>query len=202
MPAEAPPAQTVSAEGLSLGALAGRWPGFPPDLERYYLPIETVVSSDRRESVPLRLADFTLLDASGRERQPVSPRDVTTALFGTYGRQSRLPGGATVLPARTSFYFHGRFGYPYGGYPYGSYGPFGYPYYYDPPYYTYRYRRYADLTEDLLRLGLTESMLEPGAAARAFLYFPPAEGDRTALRLRWSAPPLETALVAPVVKAD
>ncbi len=69
----APPAQTVMAEGLALTALGGRWTGFPPDLERYYIPIEVVIKNDRKEAVPLRLEDFALLDASGRERAAVAP---------------------------------------------------------------------------------------------------------------------------------
>lgn len=193
-----PAAQTVSADGLSLAAMAGRWRGFPPDLDRYYLPIEAFVSNDRPEPVPLRLEDFVLLDPSGRETRPASPREATAALFGTYGRQSRLDAGATVVPARTFFFFHGRFGYPY-----GYYGPYYSPYYYYwPPAYPYGYRRYGDLTGDLVRFALAETRLEPRGAAQGFLYFPRVEGDPGTLRLRWSPPPLEAGLVAPVAALD
>lgn len=208
-----PPAQTVRADGLALTAIGGRWPGFPPDLERYYVAIEAVIASDRAEAVPLRLGDFTLLDASGRERAAVPPREATAVLFGSYGRPSAVErpadeaagaggagdapaGKAAVVPARTFFFFSGRFAYPF-------YDPYYYPYYPYYPYgysYPYRYRAptYTELTGDLLRLGLAEGRIEPRASVGGFLYFARGEGNLTSLRLRWSAPGLAAPLVAPV----
>lgn len=213
----APPAQTIMAEGLALTALGGRWTGFPPDLERYYIPIEVVIKNDRKEAVPLRLEDFTLLDASGRERAAVAPREATAALFGSYGRRSALDapaasgaaaegalgeasaGAAAIVPARSSFFFSGHFGFP-------PYYPYSYPYYGPPPGYSYSYpygrdgaRLYADLTGDLVRFGLAEGKVKRHASVRGFLYFPREEGELTGLRLRWSPPVLTGApLVAPI----
>lgn len=223
------PAQTVRGDGLALTALAGEWSGFPPDLDRYYLPIRAVIVNDRADAVPLRFADFALLDASGTARAAVPPQDATAVLFGTYGRRSAVdspavapsaavpgaapgtaadaatlgatPGGAAVTPARTTFFFSGRFVYPFGYYyPYYPYYPYGY--YYGPYYRGYRYRSYADLTGDLLRFGLREERIAPKAAIDGFLYFPRAEGDPKELRLRWSPPGLATPLVAPVAEVD
>ncbi len=213
----APPAQTITAEDLALTALGGRWNGFPPDLERYYVPIEAVIVNKRAEAVPLRIEDFTLLDASGRERAAVAAREATTVLFGSYGRRSALDGpaangaaasalgealagAAAIVPARSSFFFSGHFGFP-------LYDPYFYPYYY--PYYGpppgYDSRRgdgtqtYAALTGDLMRFGLAEGRVKRHASVRGFLYFPREEGELTGLRLRWSPPVLAGApLVVPV----
>ncbi len=223
--AAAPPAQTIMAEGLALTALGGRWTGFPPDLEHYYIPIEVVIKNDRKEAVPLRLEDFALLDASGRERAAVAPREATTVLFGSYNRRSALDGpgadrtaaggtpgeasagAAAIVPARSSFFFSGHFGFPlYDPYFY----PYPYPYYGPPPGYSYSYpygrdgaRLYADLTGDLVRFGLAEGKVKRHASVKGFLYFRWEEGERTALRLRWSPPGLTGApLVVPVAPGD
>ncbi len=208
-----PAAQTVRGDGLALTALWGEWSGFPPDLDRYYLPIRVVIVNDRAESVPLRLADFALLDASGASRAAVPPQEATAVLFGTYGRRSSVddtaataealpaaarwpgatPGGATVVPARTAFFFSGHFVYPFGYY-YYPYYPYGY-------YRAYRYPTYAELTGDLLRFGLREGPIAARASIDGFLYFPRAEGEPKELRLRWSPPGLATPLVAPLAAA-
>jgi hypothetical protein len=202
MPA-GPPAQTVQAEGLALTALGGAWRAFPPDLERYYVPVEAVLVNDRGERVPLRLSDFALLDVGGQGRAPLPPREATTRLFGAYGRRSAIepplagPPAGTILPARGYFFFQWRLGWPY--YAYGPYYPYGYgPYY---PYYgAPRRPTYEEATGDLLRYGLADGGLEPRASLRGFLYFPRGDRDEEMLRLRWAAPGLATPLVAPVAE--
>src|SRR5512145_1006832 len=82
-----PPAQTVRADGLALTAAADQWRAFPPDLDRYYLAIETTVDNDRDGPVPIRLEDFRLLDPTGGARPAVAAREATAALFGSYGRR-------------------------------------------------------------------------------------------------------------------
>lgn len=193
----APPAQTVRAGGLALTAVADQWRAFPPDLDRYYLAIETTIENERNAEVPLRFEDLSLLDASGGVRQAVAPGDATVALFGTYGRR-RSEAAPLIRPAATYFSFGARFGYPYYYYPW--------PYYYDPygygppPYYgpAPRRRTYEEATGDLIRLGLRAAPIEAGAAVRGFLYFPRGEGEATNLRLAWRAPDLDSPLVAPV----
>lgn len=193
-----PPAQTVEAGGLALTALAGTWRGFPPDLGRYYVPIEVVVVNDRAERAAIRPGDFALLDAAGGERAALPPREATTRLFGVYGRRSRLapvePPAGAVVPARSSFFFSWHFGWPY--YPWGPYYPYGYPY--GPYYATPRRPTYEEATGDLLRFGLTEGSVEPKGSVRGFLYFPRGERDDQTLRLRWAAAGLPSPLVAPV----
>ncbi|HWP34159.1 MAG TPA: hypothetical protein VNM66_01045, partial [Thermodesulfobacteriota bacterium] len=99
--------------------------------------------------------------------------------------------GAPVTPARTTFFFSGHFVFPL--YPYYAYP---YPYYVVPP--PYRYRTYAELTGDLLRMGLHDGRLDPGASIHGFLYFPRADGERRGLRLRWSPPGAAAPLIAQV----
>src|SRR5690606_2882761 len=53
-----PPAQTVRAGGLALTAVADQWRAFPPDLDRYYLAIETTIENGREAPVELRYEDF------------------------------------------------------------------------------------------------------------------------------------------------
>ncbi|HEY8369823.1 MAG TPA: hypothetical protein VIM86_10965 [Thermodesulfobacteriota bacterium] len=197
-----PPAQTVRAGGLALTAVADQWRAFPPDLDRYYLAIETTIENGREAPVELRYEDFALLDPSGGVRTAIAPRDATITLFGRYGRQhsEAAPG---LRPVTTYFGFGARFGYPYYGWPY-DYGPYYDPYWYWPPpgYYYYRpaprWRTYEEATGDLVRYGLRAGPLAAGATVSGFLYFPRGEGEATNLRLRWSAPGLEAPLVAPV----
>lgn len=196
-----PPAQTVRAGDLALTAVADRWRAFPPDLDRYYLAIETTIENTRQAPVPLRFEDFALLDPSGGVRNAVAPREATVALFGEYGRR-RSEATPAIRPVATYFSFGARFGYPYYyGWPY--YGPYYDPYWYGPPpgyYYrpAPRRRTYEEATGDLIRYGLQAGSVAPGATLTGFLYFPRGEGEATNLRLRWTAPDIQTPLVAPV----
>jgi hypothetical protein len=196
-----PPAQTVRAGGLAITAVADQWRAFPPDLDRYYLTIETTIENSRQAPVAVRFEDFALLDPSGGVRTAVAPREATVALFGHYGRRQSEAAPA-IRPAATYFSFGARLGYPdYYGWPY--YGPFYDPYWYGPPpgyYYrpAPRRRTYEEATGDLIRYGLQAGPVAPSATVRGFLYFPRGEGEATNLRLRWSAPGLDAPLVAPV----
>jgi hypothetical protein len=192
------PAETVRAHGLAFTVLDGRWPGYPPDLGRYFRPLEAVVANEGTAVVPVRVEDFALVDAAAREVRAVTPAEATTSLFGTYGRRRSAvtPDGQPVAPARTYFSFSGRFGYPYY---YGRYYPYYYPYA-GPPYYAApRAPTYEEATGDLLRYALADGDLTPGRAVRGFLYFPADSGDTRGLRVRWSPPGVAEPLVAPVV---
>ncbi len=194
-----PPAQTVREGGLALTAVADQWRAFPPDLDRYYLAIETIIENDRDAAVPLRVEDFALADGAGGTRTAVAPREATLALFGTYGRrQSEAVPSPAIRPVTTYFGFGARFGYPYSAWPY--YGPYYDPYWYPPPGYypTPRRRTYEEATGDLIRYGLQPGSIEPKATVQGFLYFPRGEGETTNLRLRWAAPGLAAPLAAPV----
>ncbi len=159
--------------GIHLTILSASWPGYPPDLSRYFTPIGIRIENQRTQDVQVRYEDFVALDDDRNQFRPVLPSEVARALTGTR-RFEREPGNAPqgLLAGGPWYPYRDPFFPPYSPYwLYGPYYPYGWP------------QRTA---QDILTLALREGSILPGASIQGFLYLQLATSRGNSLVLSWT----------------
>jgi hypothetical protein len=180
------PDTTVSDAGILLTVLPNTWAGYPSDLPRYYTPLEVRIQNDRAEEIQVRYLDFMALDELNNQYRAVAPPEVARALFGRLERDKASPVAGPWTPSAPVRMVASQ-GIWWRSWWYRPWYPFAYPYPYSP--YSDYYSPYAwprGTGYDILRFGLREGRVLPGARVEGFLYFQLATEKGNTLAVSWA----------------
>jgi hypothetical protein len=181
----APPSVSLSQEGVGLTLVPGAWNGVPGWLPRHYQPIQVLIENTREDEILVRLDDFAATDQTGTQYRAVPPAEVAQALFGASGAgapPSAAVAGTTLYASAWWPYRHRHWSYYHGPF-FGPYFPYSGPY---GPWWDYPYGGPRYTPEDILRLGLREGRVLPGARVDGFLYLQLLRPEASLVSLLWT----------------
>lgn len=153
-------AVTVVGAGVELSVRASAWRGTPWDLPGYVTPFLVQLANEAPEPVAYEHADFRLFDDARFQYTALPPVDVERILRSRAGGPLRV-AAASPPPGLRRRVIHDPF------WDWWWWERYGWPWYYPPP---------APLDEVYLR-ALPVGVLQPGARAEGFVYFPRLRPD-------------------------
>lgn len=173
-------AAVSSIDGVELRAQPGMWPGDVP-INREVTPIEVTIDNDSDLPVQLRYDQFALVGPQGTRYSALPPYDVE-------GEVDEPEMARVYSPISNPLFAHDRFVVaPYYADVYPGIGVYADPFLYDPlyhdNYFTYWEERELP-TEDMLRRGLPEGVVEPGGEVTGFLFFENVDPDQPRVEFR------------------
>lgn len=184
----------LASGGLTLRAEANAWNLAPADLNAYLTPIWVRISNAHAAAIRIAYSDFALTDESGGRYAVISPYNGEVGSFADPARaaSSKAPFVPSTL-SRSDYVTFGEthstaldagFESSFAPWPYFYYGPA----YYGPNTYCWDERFYpAPPSEDVIRTGLPQGVLEEGGRISGFLYFQNAGKRETHLTFTWTA---------------
>lgn len=153
----------AEADGVRVVARTNAWSGWPPALSFDVTPVFVMIENNGPRPLQVRIEDFALVAATGATYAALSPYDIR---------------GVAAVPVDAPYPAFSVWSYPR-----HWHGRWGYDPFFDPFYYPWYYPTYANVplpTGDMIQKALPENVVEPGARAAGFVYFPPIDVKRAA----------------------